>query len=326
MHDELLRRFRELDPVTGPDRLVDLGGPDWPADPVLRAVLEQAATTNHRPTTARLVPERDPVTKERPMATLTPPRNDDSARPEPRSRRGWLLNAAAVVAVILAVGLIVRFGPLDDDAIAPATDPEIGVEIDADMKPEVDAEHTTPDQALEIAQAYIDARNSHDADWARELVADNFKTSEVPDAFTLETMELAFAVHEAYGNHFSGGDCEVAGPDSRYTQIEGQVVVSCDYLWTDERQRITGYPGVPVGFVFRIEDGLIASIAHDWNPDEFLPKVYNPWLEFLGENHPQFRELALATHGLHPARTRTFAEQAPEYLALYEQWVQEQAD
>jgi hypothetical protein len=306
--------------------LGDLCCPPLPPDPALRAVLEQVSADNHRPTTAHPGPERDTAPKERPMPTLTPPRHNEPARPEPRSKRGWLLNAAAVAAVVLVVGLIATFGPLDDDAIAPATDPEIGVEIDADMKPEVDAEHTTHDQALEIAQAYIDARNTYDADWARELVADNFKTSEVPDAYTLDTMELAFETHEAYGFHYADGVCEVAGPDSRYTQIEGQVVVSCDYLWTTELQRITGYPPVPVGFVFRIENGLIASVGHDWNSREFGPNVYNPWLGFLDRNHPEFHELDLATHELHPERTRMFIEQAPEYFALYEQWVQEQAD
>jgi hypothetical protein len=135
MNDELLRRFRELNPVPDPDRFVDLGAPDWPADPALRAVLEQVSTKNHRPRIARLGPERDPATNDRPMPTLTPPRNG-SARPEPRSRRGWLLNAAAVAAVVLAVGLIATFGPLDDDAIAPAApepaapEPEPDVEID----------------------------------------------------------------------------------------------------------------------------------------------------------------------------------------------------
>jgi hypothetical protein len=116
--------------VPDPDRFVDLGETDWPADAVLRAVLERASTTDHRPRTARLGPERDTATKEGPMPTLTPPRNE-SARPEPGSRRGWLLNAAAVAAVVLAVGLIARFGPLGDDAIAPAaTEPEIDVEVD----------------------------------------------------------------------------------------------------------------------------------------------------------------------------------------------------
>ncbi len=315
MNDELLRRFRELNPVPDPDRFVTLGAPDWPTDPALRAVLDQVSDHQYRPGAPHLGPERDVAPKERPMSTLTPPRNDDNARPEPRSRRGWLLSAAAVPAVVLVGGLIATFGPLDDAAIAPLA-----------TEPEIDAEQATNDQAIETAEAYIDARNSYDADRALELVSDTFTTSEVPDAYTLDTMELAFDFHEAYGNHYSGGDCEVPGPGSGYAEVDGRVVVSCDYLWTDELQRITGHPGVPVGFVFRIEDASIASIGHDWNPNEYLPKVYDPWLGFLFRNHREFHGIAVATHDLHPERTRTFIEQAPEYFARYEEWVQEQAD
>jgi hypothetical protein len=323
MNDDLLRRLRELNPVPDPDRFVGLGGPDWPADPALRAVLEQAATTNHRPRTIRLGPERDLAPKERAMPTLTPPRNDDNTRPEHRSRRGWLLAAAAAIAVVvLAVGgLFTMLGSMFNDVvIAPAA---TDTETDAEIVPEVDAEQATIDQAIETAQAYIDARNAYDADRARTLVAGTFTTSEVPDAYTLDTMRLAFQTHEAYGFHYSEGDCELHTPR---TPVGGQVAVWCDYLWTTELQRITDHPPVPVGFVFRVgvEDGLIASIGHDWNPDEFMPNVYDPWIAFLGRHDPVVRMNALATHELDPERTRAFIRQAPEYLALYEEWVNEQ--
>jgi hypothetical protein len=214
-------------------------------------------------------------------------------------------------------------GSLFDDAVITpaATD----TDTDAEIVPEVDAEQATIDQAIETAQAYIDARNAYDADRARELVADTFTTSEVPDAYTLGTMELAFEIHEGYGFHYAEGDCELHTSRSR-AHVGGQVAVACDYLWTTELQRITGYPPVPVGFVFRIKNGLIASIGHDWNPYEFMPNVYDPWVAFLDGHDPVFRENALTTHELDPERTRAFKEQAPEYLALYERWVDEQKD
>ena len=312
MSDELLRRFRELNPVPDPDRFVADGEPDWPADPVLRAVLGRASMNDHRSSTTRLGPDRDRASKEPAMSTSAPPRNDGSARPEHRSRRGWVLAAAAIAVVVLSIGgLFTMLGSLTDDTvIAPAA-----------TDPEADAEQDPNAQAIELAEAYIDARNAYDAERARELVSDTFTTSEVPDAFTLDTMELAFETHEAYGFHYSDGDCEIPGPDSGRTPVDGQVAVSCDYLWTSVLQEITGYPPVPVGFVFRVQDGLIASIGHDWNLREFMPNVYDPWIGFLASHDPEFRDNALATHDLDPERTRTFIEQAPEYLALYEEWV-----
>jgi hypothetical protein len=319
MSDELLRRFRELNPVPDPDRFVGLGEPDWPADPVLRAVLEQASTSDHRPRTTRLGSERDLAFEERAMPTLTPPRTDDHAQPGHRSGRGWLLVAAAIAVVVLAVGgLFTMLGSMFNDAvIAPAaTDAE-----------QAEAEQARFDQAIEVAQAYIDARNAYDADQARELVSDYLTTSEFPPAYTtIETMELAFGLHEAYGFHYSQGDCDLEAPRSEQMQDDGQVAVVCDYLWTSELQRITGYPPVPASFVFRVQDGQIIRISPDWNEDEFMPNVYEPWLDFLGRIDTEVRWDALATHRLDPERTRAFIEQAPEYFALYEEWVEEQED
>jgi hypothetical protein len=317
MHDDLLRRLRELNPVPDPDRYVALGEPDWPADPVLRAVLEQASTNNHRPGTTRLGPGRDLAPEERPMPTLTPPRNDENAHPQHRSRRGWLLAAAAIVVVVLAAGgLFTMIGSLFDDAvIAPAT-----------TDPEPDAEQTSNDQAIEAAEAYIDARNTHDPERARELVTDTFVTSEVPDAYTLRTMELAFEVHEAFGFRYVDGTCEVGGPGPEIAGREQQTMVNCDYGWTSELQRITGDPPVPVTFLFHVEDGLIDRIHHNWNPSSFMPDVYDPWLAFLEEHHPEGRNDSVATHSLIPEPTRRFIDRAPEYLASYEEWVEEQKD
>jgi hypothetical protein len=310
MHDELLRRFRDLDPVPGPDRLVELGGPDWPADPVLRAVLEQVSADNHRPRTARLGPTRDTAPKERPMPTLTPPRHDETAQPEQRSRYRWLLAAAAVAVVVVAIGgLATTFAPFGPDVVAPASVP-----------PELSAD----EQAIAAAEAYIDARNSYDADWARELVSDTFTTSEVPDAFTLDTMELAFETHEVYGFRYVDGECDITEPNPAIAGIPQPIVVSCAYGWTSELQRITGYPPVAVTFVFHIEDGLIDRIDHNWNSFGFEPNVYDPWLTFLGKHHPEGRIDAVAIHELEPERTRRFIERAPEYLADYEEWVDEQ--
>jgi hypothetical protein len=292
---------------------------------------QRAGALNPHPP-ARLGPERDLAPKERAMPTLTPPRNDDNTRPEHRSRRGWLLAAAAIAVVVLAVsGRFTVLGSTFNDAvIAPAAtdrdaDAELTPEAEAELIPEVDVEQAGIDQAIETAQAYIDARNAYDADRARALVTDAFTTSELPNAYTLDTMELAFEIHEGYGFHYSEGVCELHTSRSR-AHVGGQVAVACEYLWNSELQRITGYPPVPVGFVFRIKDGLIASIAHDWNSYEFMPNVYEPWVVFLDGQDPVFRENALTTHELDPERTRAFKEQAPEYLALYEAWVGEPKD
>jgi hypothetical protein len=69
-----------------------------------------------------------------------------------------------------------------------------------DVGPAADDGSTAPPPEVQLAQDYIEARNAYDADRARELVADEFWTSEAPDGFRdVDTMELAFDSHRVHG-------------------------------------------------------------------------------------------------------------------------------
>ena len=84
-------------------------------------------------------------------------------------------------------------------------------------------------EAVALAEAYIEARNAYDADRARELVADDFRTTEPPDGYRdVSTMDLAFEAHRAYGFHYAEVDC---APES---EISDPITVRCDFLWTNE--------------------------------------------------------------------------------------------
>jgi hypothetical protein len=297
-------------PVPDPDRLAFHSELGLPAHPVLRAVLEQARATNgHPPTTAHQRHRSEEIT----MTTLSPPRPEQGPTGR-RSARGWLIAAGAAAAAV-AVGVVVGVPTLGSDegpGAAGDRDPAAGTD-DAPAPPLAD-----PDVAL--AQAYVEARNAYSVEQARALVSEGFLTTEAPDAFrNLATMELAFAVHEAYGFRFTEGECE--GPT---VGTQGSVLVRCDYLWSTELQRITGYPPVPVDFRFWIDDGRISSVSHDWNRAKFEPNVWDPWIDFLTQEHPDFLRLALATDHLDPVHTPEAIRQMPEHLERYEQWVRAQ--
>jgi hypothetical protein len=306
--DDLLRRFAQLNPVPDPDLFALHGDPSVPVHPVLRAVLAQARAANGRHPTQHARPPQMEVTT---MSTSSPPRLHQDPPTTRGSTRRWVLVAGAVVVV---VGALVGFLTLDSDegpAVAAGEEGSAGAQVDEGPG----AAAVDPETA--IARAYIEARNAYDADRARALVSEDFATTEAPDGFrNLATMDLAFATHEAYGFRYTDGECLAprVGP-------QGGVFVHCEYQWTTELQRITGYPPVPVRFTFRIEDDRISRIAHDWNPSEFGPNVYDPWIAFLTEEYPDFAGLALAIHRLDPGRTPEAVQQLPEHLELYEQWV-----
>jgi DNA-binding transcriptional ArsR family regulator len=118
--------------------------------------------------------------------------------------------------------------------------------------------------AVERAEAYIDARNAYDSDRARELVADDFRTTEFPDGYVnVDTMELAFEMHQVWGFHYAEADC-VPQPDTT-----DQIVVRCDYLWTTEVHRARSHEPTPTHLTVTVVDGRIAEISRGvagWAP------------------------------------------------------------
>jgi hypothetical protein len=87
-----------------------------------------------------------------------------------------------------------------------------------------------PPVEVELPQAYIDARNAYEADLAREVVTDDFSTSEYPDGYVdVDTMELAFATHRAHGFAFTDRRC-----DDPVDRGGGRSRVRCMYAWTTD--------------------------------------------------------------------------------------------
>lgn len=297
MTDDLLRRFGDLNPVPDPDRFVALGEADWPADPVLRAVLEEARTTNGRPRAAGARPTH----KERLMTTLSPaPSDEDRRTKQRRSRRGWLFATAGAAIAVLAVAGVLTM--TDTGPSGFVTEP---------APPDPEAE------AVALAEAYVDARNAFDVDRARELVADDFTTSEYPDGWTgLDTMELAFETHEAYGFHYSEAECT---PESATSD---QIGVGCDFLWTTELHRIGDHAPTQTNITVFVEDGRIARIAR--GPAE-IQSWWGPFFDrFLLREHPEFRNVVSRALDLELDAHREVVERLPEIYEEYEAWVRAQ--
>jgi hypothetical protein len=168
-------------------------------------------------------------------------------------------------------------------------------------------------EAMAIAEAYLEARNAYDVDRAKELVSDDFRTIEPPDGFRdVDTMELAFAQHQAYGFHYAEVDC--ADQNATPERVE----VACQFLWTTELHRIGDHPPTPETFTIHVEDGRITSIAGRRVPADGV-RWWNPFVGFLALEHPEFRDVVMRALDLDPEPTSRLLEQLPEYLELYEE-------
>jgi hypothetical protein len=174
--------------------------------------------------------------------------------------------------------------------------------------------------AVEIAQAYIAARNAYDPERAREVLADNFVTTEPPDGYRdLSNLELAFDNHRAWGFQHSLGECrEIEQPAATLPAL-----VECDSLWTTEVHVRGDFPPTPETFHLRIRDGRITSVTHEASDFGWYFGPRSFYDDFLSE-HLEFRELVDKNHNLEPEATREVIERLPDYFDLYEEWLDQQ--
>jgi hypothetical protein len=313
MADELLRRFGLLNPVPDPDRLVAFGGPDWSADPVLRAILDREATTDGRAgpahTDGRTKGRRRP--QESPMPTLTPTRHDDQPHGGPDRRRRWAAPAAAgVVAILILAGgvaILASSEPTED-----VTDPPAPTAPD-------------PSDPAAVAEAYLTARDGYDAQAARALLADEVRIDKASFR-ELDELEPAFQALEIYGFRVSPFACE--GPDETVAPGEA-AAVRCSYTLDSRLQRIVDHPPIQAAFRFTVEDGLITRMFDEFPYDTFDPEVWAPWVRWLNAEHAgAFNELfRRGTTGSVYFRLEPEAlEAAADYLDEYESWVEAQQE
>lgn len=95
--------------------------------------------------------------------------------------------------------------------------------------------------------------------------------------------------------------------------------MACTYMWTTELHRISSDPPTLARFTFTVRDGRISRVAHNASYATFSSWYGN----FLSE-HPEFREVVDNSTVLDPEGIREFKELLPQYLDLYEEWLDSQ--
>lgn len=196
-------------PIRYPGR--GLRGRCEPMRPVEQAY-EQLRRANPVPDAAALLRELTEADTQRgrnPMNTIT----TDAKKPTPTGRpRGWAVGLTAA-AVVLILGVATVFVTTGGNPFAGGPSP------------------------VEIAEAYIDARNDYDAERALELVSEDFTTNETPDGHVdASTLERAFLWHETQGFEFTDVTCEQIG------QPPDGVPVTCDAAWSVNLHRVGNFP------------------------------------------------------------------------------------
>jgi hypothetical protein len=165
---------------------------------------------------------------------------------------------------------------------------------------------------VEVATQYLEARNTYDSERASALMTD--------DAFLLDVhrmsrqeLELGFESLRVYGMRFASFEC---------VNRPGSTVVTCTYEMDSRLSEIVGFPPVEGRIQFLVENGRITSLVHDFNFDDYAPNVFEPYIEWLEEEHPGAKEqLFVVDEGvITPILTEESLGLADSYLDEYDRF------
>lgn len=226
------------------------------------------------------------------MNTTTP--ITDAKKPTPAGRtRGWTVGLTAAV-VVLMLGVATVFMTTGEGRFAGEPSP------------------------VEVAEAYIDARNDYDVDRARNLLAEDFTTTEAPYGHRgHETLDLVFQSWNVWGFEFTDVSCEQVSEGS------GGHLVRCDYLWNTDVTRAGGFSPSEANLQLLIQEGLIRRVSETETGSEPWWETFIAFLE--AESPDDFGETVYrAVDFLDPDAVQTVAEELPAYLDLYAEWLDNQ--
>lgn len=168
---------------------------------------------------------------------------------------------------------------------------------------------------LDVANAYIDARNAYDSDAVLALLADE-------PGQIVETVFGGFTGPSDYPSMMEWQEIIGWQFDVQGCREPQPGVIVCDYLVDLDLSR--AIDAAPEEGVLRItvEDGEIQSIANNYVPDAALDNWYYSFLDWVEETHPQdapgMSRDSDGTPRFDPQSLERWARLVPEYLASVE--------
>jgi hypothetical protein len=165
---------------------------------------------------------------------------------------------------------------------------------------------------VEVVNRYMEARNAYDPERARALMTDDAVLLDV-HRMSRQELELGFESLRVYGMQFEPYDC---------ANRAGSILVTCTYEMDSRLSEIVGFPPVEGRIRFLVENGRITSLVHDFNFEDYAPNVFEPYIEWLEEEHPGAREqLFIVDDGVNtPILTEESLDLADSYLDDYDRF------
>lgn len=229
-------------------------------------------------------------------------------QPDHRWRRVGLMAAAGIA--VLATGTVLVLTTANDDAdLQPAaTVPPATVPPPATVAPPAAPD---PQEAVGLAQRFVEARDSWDGEAVRALVADDALIDDHAVENADDYLRVA-AVEQATGWRYLQPDCTA-------TVSDAPVEVTCTYTMENAWSQAIGVgPFTGSSFDFVVADGQIQQIAHHFNYTVFEPQVYAVFGRWLTATYPNDVEVMFnsnATFRLTPESVALFEAHTTEFIS-----------
>lgn len=165
----------------------------------------------------------------------------------------------------------------------------------------------------DIVNQYMEARNAYDSERASALMSDDAFLLDVP-RMSREELDLGFESLRVYGMQFVPFDC---------TNRSGSTLVRCTYQMNSRLSEIVGFGAVEGRIQFLVDDGLITTLVHDFNFDDYAPNVFEPYVQWLDDEQPGVSEQLFVVDGgvITPILTPAALDLAQRYLDEYDRFV-----
>jgi hypothetical protein len=124
---------------------------------------------------------------------------------------------------------------------------------------------------VELAEAYMEARNAHDADRWAELFSKEATIVDIPPVADLSELSLFAEVEAQFELQFSPYECSVA--------VDNERMVTCTYELDSRLQRVLGEGPVSGEISIFTEDGKVTLTAHSF-PSAY-EEAWFPFGDFL---------------------------------------------
>jgi hypothetical protein len=139
----------------------------------------------------------------------------------------------------------------------------------------------TPDPAaVDVATRFVDAFGAHDGERAITYLSDTPLLE--MDATTPDLVPVFTSWLEAMGyEQITVEPCSVTGATGAGT------AVLCPFEWHGIRSAEIGFGPYPGSWELSVRDGEIVHAAFHWNIDRFGPQMWDPFRDWVTENHPK---------------------------------------